>query len=162
MNIYRKKFLKKYNPIREFSQLNLHQAFYLELEAYRRLGTEPNFPSLIGYNEKDFTIDIERCGVSLKDLKKGVTLSKNDLKKQISHISRALNKARVVHLDICETGKNICFKDGCIYLIDFDLCVIDDKPLNSRVAELYHKYIAAKEDVFDRLYRVISKFTEDK
>jgi hypothetical protein len=73
-----KKFTKKYrgyNPKRIYNDLTIYEAFNLELEIYKRLSGNENFPQLISFDDKKFTITIEDCGTSLD--KMNYTLAKD-------------------------------------------------------------------------------------
>lgn len=135
-----KEFTKKYrgyNPIREYNDLTIKEAFNLELEIYKRLSGNKNFPKLIRFDDNKFTITIEYCGNSVDKLK---SLKIDNLDEQINNILTTLEENKINHLDIHESGKNICYKDGIIYLIDFDIAVIDNKPLNKKLESILNSY----------------------
>lgn len=132
-----KKFIK-YNP---FSDLTPEQSFNLELECYHRLSGYPNFPRLIDVNKLDLTITLEDCGLSLKDIKyNNETIGICDLS-DIKKIINTLKKENIVHLDFKgKNPKNACYKSPNIFLIDFDVAVIDSMPLNQRLTDLYTQW----------------------
>ena len=135
-----KEFTKKYreyNPIRVYNDLTIEEAFNLELEIYKRLSGNNNFPKLIRFDDKKFTITIEHCGTSVDKLK---SMKIDNIDEQINNILNTLEKNKINHLDIHDSGKNICYKDGVIYLIDFDIAVIDNKPLNKKLKSILDNY----------------------
>lgn len=132
-------FVKKYKdfiPIKEVSNLSKEEAFDLELEIYKRVHHYDNFPKLISYNKKTLFLEIENCGRSL-DRVGNRSLDIPNFKNQIKNICNILKKQKIIHLDITLCGKNICTKNNKIYLIDFDMAVIDGRPINSKLKQLY-------------------------
>lgn len=122
-----------YNPKRTWNDLTKKEAFELELEVYKRLQGEPNFPQLLSYDERRLELVISYCGQSLDRLK-SKQMVVPDLEQQIDRIADALDRHGIKHLDMLP--KNICFLDGQIYLIDFDVAVLDDVPLSDKLSEL--------------------------
>lgn len=137
------KIYKGYKPRRVYNRLTKREAFELELEIYKRISGEKNFPKLINYDKKKMTLEIEHCGKPLTQLDK---IEINDLDKQIKNIINVLKKNNIIHLDLHSSGKNICYKDGKIYLIDFDIAIIDNKPLN-RFLDSKNKDIDVEEAI---------------
>lgn len=135
-----------YNPTRIYNKLTKKQAFELELEIYKRVSGEENFPKLISYNEKNMELQIEHCGTSLNKLSK---IQIENLDEQIENIVNVLEKNNIQHLDLHPSGKNLCYKDGKIYLIDYDIAVIDDKPLNKHLEMVNEDY--KKIDIFSAI-----------
>lgn len=122
----------KYNPKRIYNDLTKKEAFELELEIYKRVSGEKNFPKLINYDIDKMFLEIEHCGKSLDKLSKINIKNPNE---QIENIDRVLKKYNIKHLDLHNSGKNICYKDGEIYLIDFDIAIIDNKPLSKKLSD---------------------------
>jgi predicted Ser/Thr protein kinase len=127
------KYRKDYNPVRVWNDLTKEQAFRLELEIYKRLLGEENFPQLISYDENQLKLEISHCGKSLQ-LIKNEEIKLKDFDGQIQNICEVLEKNNIHHLDIAL--KNICYSNEKIYLIDFDIAVIDNNPLNEKLANL--------------------------
>ena len=135
-----------YNPIRKYNGLNKKQAFELELEIYKRIGNYENFPKLISYNTNKLELLIEHCGQSLDKLNK---IKIDNLDEQILNIIDVLVNNKIVHLDLHQSGKNVCYKDGKIYMIDFDIAVIDNKPMSNIIRAELDRY--KHDKVFERI-----------
>lgn len=149
-------YIKKYNdyrPIKEVNGLNIKEAFNLELEIYKRVHHYNNFPKLVSYNEKLFKLEIEHCGQSLNRVGNRSLKIKN-LDNQIKNICFVLKKENITHLDLCLSGKNICTKNGLIYLIDFDMAVIDNKPINLKLKKMYEN--KKNENIYKTIHRILS------
>jgi predicted Ser/Thr protein kinase len=149
-----KRIYKGYNPKRNFNNLTKKEAFELELEIYKRVSGEDNFPKLISYDEKKLELIIENCGQSLDKIN---SLKIKNLDEQIKNICDVLKKHNIVHLDLHKNGKNLCYKDGKIYLIDFDITVIDGKPLSEKLRKIYNEYI-----IKDKTFEVIKNIFKNK
>ena len=143
-----------YNPKRNFNNLTNKVAFELDLEIYKRVSGEDNFPKLISYDEKKLELIIENCGQSLDKIN---SLKIKNLDEQIKNICDVLKKHNIVHLDLHKNGKNLCYKDGKIYLIDFDISVIDGKPLSEKLRKIYNEYI-----IKDKTFEVIKNIFKNK
>ncbi len=129
-----KTFLRKfkgYHPIRYWNGLTIKQAFELELEVYNRLNGHKHFPKLLEINEKKYQLLLEHCGITLNNLP---VFTIPNLNIQINSIHESLESNNIIHLDI--RNENICFKNENIYLIDFDIVVLDRKPL-SKILKKY-------------------------
>ena len=151
--IYKRVF-RGYNPIRIYNNLTKKNAFELELEVYKRVSGKEGFPKLIKYDEKELSLSLEHCGKSLNMMKE---ISVKNLEEQIDNICNILEENEIIHLDlnICDGCKNICYKEGKIYLIDFDICVLDKKPLNELLRK---KYLVKKDvDFRDLIMKIIKK-----
>jgi len=135
-----KKF-KKYKNGKTLNGINLESVYLLELEVYRRLSGYKNFPSLIDVDDEKFRLTLEWCGESLSDLRKKQIESLTlylDLEYQITHIVSCLEKHNIQYVDI--SLQNICFKEGTIYLIDFDSVILDNASLSSEREEFLNKF----------------------
>lgn len=130
------KIFKHYDPIRSDNDLTIKQAFELELEVYKRVSHRSNFARLLSFSHDNHELTIENCGRTLLNIPYRSLHVKN-LDSQIDNICHVLKTNNIVHLDI--QSKNICYKNGIFYLIDFDMCILDNKPLNSKLAQLYAK-----------------------
>jgi predicted Ser/Thr protein kinase len=149
---YTKKY-KDYMPIKEVNNLTIKEAFDLELEVYKRVHHYDNFPKLISYDKKQFVLEIENCGRSL-DMIGNRTLQINNLDDQIKNICFVLKKENITHLDITPCGKNICTKNNKIYLIDYDMAVVDDKPINLKLKNLYDQQ--KNKNIYNMLKQIVS------
>jgi tRNA A-37 threonylcarbamoyl transferase component Bud32 len=129
------KLYSDYAPKRIYNDLTKQQAFELELEIYKRVHTNDYFPSLHEYNEERCELVIEHCGDNLVKIKKPLKIP--DLRLQVDRICQVLEEQRIMHLDIWKG--NICYKNGRIHLIDFDIAVVDDRPLSKLLRERYDK-----------------------
>jgi predicted Ser/Thr protein kinase len=127
--VYTRKYTG-YTPLRKYNLLTKEQAFDLELEIYKRLDGEANFPKLIGYSAEKLELYLEHCGISFDKLPKTHISNVNE---QIDHICDVLNKNNIQHLDMNPQGTNLCYKNNQIYVIDFDIACLDNKPLNDKI-----------------------------
>lgn len=151
MKSFTKKY-KSYNPKCPYNDLTIEEAFETELEIWKRLSGNEHFPKLLEFDEKNHTITLEHCGDSLDRIK---SLKIDNLDEQIDSIVRCLQKYKIVHLDMHDSGKNICYKNNKIYLIDFDIAVIDGNPRNEKLKSLFEKY---EENNFKKtIKRIVSK-----
>jgi len=144
MKNFTKKYHKKMNC---YSDLSNKESFELEKECLIRLKGFPHFPQIISSNQNNLTITMSHCGESLLNVSK-IPLKKVQVKAQITEIVETLKNAGICHLDILM--KNICYKNGRLYLIDFDIAVLDDTPMTQK---LYNRYI--KQDMTKKLERVL-------
>ena len=130
------KFTKKIKEYNYYSGLNAQETFELEKECLTRLKGYTNFPQIISSNQTNKTITMTHCGKSLLYLS-FLNISKENALKQIMSIAEALDKTHITHLDIM--AKNMCYKNGTIYLIDFDISVLDYTPMTTKLQERYRK-----------------------
>lgn len=129
--------------------LDIKNAKKLEVQCYKLLNSI-HFPKLISI-DKPNVIRIEHKGESLNLIKKKIKIP--HYKSQIDRIINEFRKKRIVHLDMHESGKNICVTDnGIISIIDFDIAVIDNNPLSNRLEQKYNKLLLQtnkKNDIYD-------------
>lgn len=142
---------KNYHPIRCDNDLSIKEAFNLELEAYKRVSHNPNFPRLLYYDVSKNEITLEHCGPNL-DAISNRSIIINNAYDQIKNICITLQSNNIFHLDI--QSKNLCYKNNTFYLIDFDMCVLDNKPLNKKLKELYDSQ--KKRNLFKILHAIIA------
>jgi tRNA A-37 threonylcarbamoyl transferase component Bud32 len=149
--------VKDYSKYDMFSKrfgLTPIEAFELELACYKRLSSYDNFPILINYDKKSFQLFLEDCGINLMSYfkskkrfrKKNEIFAKlevdiDSIQRQVETIIKTLNDNNIVHLDLSKPGKNLCFKNGSIYLIDFNIAVIDNNPLSKEINDLYDNFL---------------------
>jgi predicted Ser/Thr protein kinase len=130
------------------------QAYRTELECLLRLGKEFHFPRLVAADPIRYTISTEYCGEPFRKLKKwNAKIYIKNPEKQVSRIISSLKKNNIVYLDMNTNGKNLCYNDGQIYLIDFDYCVIDNFFYNKKVKKLYKNFF--KHGGYENLYEQI-------
>lgn len=96
-------------------------SYFNEKKTYLKLKGENYIPNFLYYDDKNLTFIIEDVGDSLRKLVRNNeyhNIPKN-LHLQLEFIMRNMyNKYKLIHGDI--TFRNICVKNGKIYLIDFD------------------------------------------
>jgi len=124
----------RYKPINRYNGLNKKTTFNLELEIYKRISGNDNFPKLISFEKEKCILIIENCGVSLDKFAKPFKIE--NLENQINNISKVLKENNIIHLDLI-LG-NICYKNGKIFLIDFEIAVLDNKPLTPQINYRYN------------------------
>jgi tRNA A-37 threonylcarbamoyl transferase component Bud32 len=137
------KTFKKYKKQGMRYGMTLKDVFELELETYNRVQCCENFPRLISYNNVNFTITLENCGISIHRLK-GMnmfhTIKLENVDDQVDKICKTLEEFHIAYLDL--SPQNICYKDNQIFLIDFDKVVLDNKPKSKELETLYIDYTA--------------------
>jgi hypothetical protein len=131
----------KHNP-NTWSGYTLNYAFDVELECYRRLEKYKNFPKVIDVDNKSKTITLQSCGQSLDILSKTTNLFEliPNITHQIENIWDSLNAENIHHLDV--QLKNFTFKDGILYLIDFDISILDGNINTLEIKSLFNDKIS--------------------
>jgi predicted Ser/Thr protein kinase len=144
------KTFKKYRKRGIHNGMTLAEVFGLELEIYHRLNGLENFPKLLSFDEINFTITIENCGLSLHKLRHidSSQINISNLDEQVDNICRGLKINNITYLDL--DPQNICLKDNNIFLIDFDKAVLDNNP-KSKVLE--NMYINFTKNVSENSFR---------
>jgi len=161
-----KKIVKIYNTK---TKLSRKVAFELETEALTKISDSykcyccdviedkkirEHFPKIIRTVISAGEIYLTNCGKSLnisgvkKDLK---DIDENILKCQLTCIMKNLIEAGVKHVDMPINGQNLCWDGDTLSLIDFDACVIDDKP-KSGVLKRWRNMYGSCEDMYIRLF----------
>ena len=151
------RYIKDYNKIKNknYHNLTYRQAYDLELECYLRISGKKNFPNLLDYDSKKMIFVLEDAGTDLRSylkkrkrfLKGSITDFKKidfkieNLNDQVDNIIETLRSNNISHLDCFKLGKNICYKNGNITLIDFNVAVLDENPLTNSLSNLYNSYI---------------------
>ena len=101
-----------------------------------------HFPKIIKYNSKEYELELTHKGINVKRLilrKRKMKIS--DASEQINCILYNLKKNKIRHLDIHDSGKNVCIDSaGTISLIDFDLAAIDENYLSLILKNRLSKY----------------------
>jgi predicted Ser/Thr protein kinase len=168
-------YIKDYKKIhsKDWHAQSHRQAFDLELECYFRISRKENFPTLLDYDKKNMILVLEHSGIDLrsytKEKKRFLKNSIDDFKEikfnianldnQIDNIIETLKYNSIAHLDCFKPGKNICYKDGKITLIDFNVAVIDQRPNTDKMDELYQEFIKNGDYVWlsNRLKKTLNK-----
>lgn len=160
-----KKYKNRERSNRTFNGIGVKDVFNLELTIYQRLKNCRNFPKLISADPINFTLTLEYCGESLKKIKKSNTeklyLASN-INDQISSIVNDLEKNNIQYVDV--SLHNLCYKNGLIFLIDFDSAIIDDNPLSNERKYYLDKFYntGGYTNLKTRLLNIIAKhFTLD-
>jgi hypothetical protein len=116
-------------------------AFSTEVECYRRLFKHKNFPNVISVDDENQTMILEHCGESLDILLKNKNLSQliPNIEQQLGDIWDSLQIENIHHLDV--QLKNFTYKDGILYLIDFDIAILDNKIETSELQSIFNNTI---------------------
>lgn len=128
-----------YNPKRLWSGLTREQAFMLELEIYRMLHRYQGFPRVIRSDARDQTLIISHVGISLEKLQ-FIDLEPLVAEKQVLELVEAMRKEGVMHLDLHTSGKNVTFLNGRLYLVDFDIAILDGNFLTQELKSRWTLY----------------------
>ena len=92
--------------------------FYKKSKAFKcKCGHGGHFPKLLAWNSKDKAIIISHVGTAIKELKEVPRI--DDLEAQIDCILDSFESIDFYHLE--PHNRNICFKNGTIYVIDFEI-----------------------------------------
>ena len=102
----------------------------MEKKILQRLKGAKHFPEILGFNDKEMILVMSHCGNPFK----GERI--DNINEQASEIADTLLKRRVRQLDE-SMNNNLLIKNGIIYMIDFDIACIDDKPMNNWLGLLY-------------------------
>jgi tRNA A-37 threonylcarbamoyl transferase component Bud32 len=142
MDVYKKLYKKNYNKKNLNKYTNVHKidAFKTEVECYNRLSKYQNFPKLIDFDEKALSITLEHCGQALSEDSKSKKIKIPTIlnfEEQIYNIWNALMTENVINLDI--QLKNFTYKNDILYLIDFDIAVVDMIFNSKEIKEMYKK-----------------------
>jgi predicted Ser/Thr protein kinase len=133
--------------VKHFNNTFHRSAFATELKVYQRLEGADFIPKLINWDQNLWQIKIEHVGPTIFDLqKKNQRIYVPDLDQQLERAADFLESRNVVHLDAHR--KNTCYRDGKIYLIDWEKAVIDPEEyyanktrmVNSREKMLRRRY----------------------
>ena len=90
-----------------------------EINFYRKLYCLKHFPDLVAVDES--AIYITYCGLPLMDQLSEVAL--DNVREQLDDMLTTLEKVGIRHRDI--TTGNLCWKNGCLYLVDFGWSIWD-------------------------------------
>jgi hypothetical protein len=137
MKTYRKEIKHSVN---QWSGYTKEVAFNIELECYTRLQSHKNFPNVVSVDIINQSIELEYCGESLDTLiqsSDSIELLIPDLTDQLHSIWNSLEKEGVNHLDV--QLKNFTLNDGILYLIDFDIAVVDGEVKTNEIKSVFDK-----------------------
>jgi tRNA A-37 threonylcarbamoyl transferase component Bud32 len=148
-----KRVYKDRKKLLSWTGLTLEQIFDLELEVYKRVGNYDNFPTLISYDKSKTELIIEDCGASLDKIKTPFKIP--NLEQQIDNIVSVLKEHNIVHLDL--ELNNICYKDGKIYMIDFERVVVDGKYLTNVLKNALNAF-QSKWTTKSKLEHILKKY----
>ncbi len=141
-------------PKREFKKSNgltLPQYFRLEKACLEILNTNykckcarkrNHFPAILKCDIKKCIFELSDQGISIDTMiqeRKKVRIT--DLDEQLDCILDNLKRNKIRHLDIHDSGKNMCIdKFGNISLIDFDVASIGNNYMSETLKERSNKY----------------------
>src|SRR5205085_2010613 len=101
-----------------------------------------HFPTILKSDPQKFKFELTDQGTSIDVLiseHRKVKIA--DLEEQIDCIVSNLRRNRIRHLDIHDSGKNMCVdKSGNISLIDFDVATIGNQYLSDTLKERMERY----------------------
>jgi len=125
----------------------------LEKSALRRIEekcdgpTKKHFPRLVAFNNRSITTTAVGTSLAIpKSRRYQKSLKLESVINQTHNIIHCLRVSNVRHLDYKVDCKNIAIsKKKIIALFDFDISVIDDKPLSPRINELYEHRLSFKD-----------------
>lgn len=144
--------------------LSIKESYKLEKECLMRLSKKyecicsrkrQHFPIIKKYDDKINKLFLTINGISLDIINKlyNITLNVQNVNEQINCILHNLKKSKIVHLDLYP--KNVCINlYGDISLIDFDISMIDNKPLTDKIKNRYLNY---SDDKFMNNFKSIIK-----
>lgn len=147
-------FEKLYSDRFGVSGLEAQRACWLELSCLRRLqslgGPAANhFPIPVALDAEQPRLTMTHQGWSLDvvpaHLRAEIAAKlRPDIARQAAAITEALERARVIHLDLHATGRNMAITaDGHVSLIDFDIAVFDDRVISAAIAQRLRRWQAA-------------------
>ena len=122
-----------------------------------------HFPKIIKVDLQNSEFELTDQGKSIDILiKKKKKMKIPDIDDQIDCILDNLNRNKIRHLDLHDSGKNVCVdKHGTISLIDFDVASIGSNYLSITLHERANKYgtyatylIEAKKKIFDMIDQI--------
>jgi predicted Ser/Thr protein kinase len=138
-------FTKKFNNNYYYSGLSKYDSYKIEKRCLERLQKNykcickkksNHFPKIIDYNDNKRVLKMTHLGETLRNISNNKFKNKNiNFEEQINCIDYNLKKAKVNHLDMHLSGKNMVINDDSILgVIDFDLATIDDR--NDKVSKI--------------------------
>ena len=164
-----KHFVRTYSYKKKRNQIkargSVYHSFYRELECLKRLQGHENFPQLIDYDEDQMWIKMSYCG---EPYPAHILKNNKQLVPQVDKIVSVLEKQKILYpyerilshrKDITAEFPvhNLHYKDGKIYLIDFEMSL----PLDSGYADYFGNRFTKMFDRYDNnvfrelLHRVV-------
>jgi hypothetical protein len=167
MKVYVKDY-KNYNHVKDFSELNAHQAYELELKGLQRVRGYNHMCQLIDYNTEDLTLTTQWAGLMLDHytgktkkikrwnkqcrcaIKQGTNkptppiildfeMSNIQVVNQCRTIFEIFKNLDIVHLDL--EFKNICVENNQLTIIDFGCIVLDKTPASKFIEDRYRNFL---------------------
>lgn len=152
--VYVKRFTSKYQT---WNSMSAYQCFILELDCLSRINCAmqsrnktKHFPILVDFDLNTLTITISNNGNALNKLKEPFVVK--NLSLQIEEIFETLKQAKVIHLDMVTSGKNVVVnKEGILTIIDFNMAQANGYSFNHCVEKriLDKTYTLTKECFLD-------------
>lgn len=147
--------IKKITKDNVLNGLDRNESFKLEYNCLKILNDNfecicnlncQHFPKIKSSNKKKCLFIFSNCGYSLNRYnflvkkKKIKPIIPKNINQQIDCIIYNLIKSNIKHLDVDNSGKNICITEkGIISLIDFDIATIKDDFKSDIIKKLYDK-----------------------
>ena len=151
-----KTFVKKFRSrYKSFNGLSSYQNFILELDCLSLINNlnvdedrPRHFPRIIDFNVEDKSITMSDQGLSVDRLTQEVVIP--EFESQVSRMLQILHDAKVVHMDMNPSGRNLLVdKMGTLSIIDFDCAVALDRPFSKSYQRRVYTYRTTKERIID-------------
>lgn len=158
---HKKVFKSRY---RNWNAMSAYQNFILELDCLSRINETmwsiekvKHFPILVDYDIESLEITISHNGESLNQIQNGgIRIERSEAKRQVIDALDILDKAKVVHLDMCRSGKNIVINNKQVFtFIDFNMAQANGISFNYCVEQRIneHSHTLTKDMFFSILER---------
>ncbi len=154
--VYTKQFRTRFQ---NWNGMTAYQNFILELDCMSRINRvletgdiRRHFPRLVQFDVKSLTVTYSYEGVGVNNLQESVVVPR--VWEQLDEIDRTFKRARVVHLDMHRSGKNLLVgSKGNITVIDFDVAQAGGLSFNWSIDKRIEsgKLVASKANMFDIL-----------
>ncbi|WP_156824353.1 hypothetical protein [Thioalkalivibrio thiocyanoxidans] len=154
--MYTKQFRTRFQ---NWNGMTAYQNFILELDCMSRINRvletgdiRRHFPRLVQFDVKSLTVTYSYEGVGVNNLQESVVVPR--VWEQLDEIDRTFKRARVVHLDMHRSGKNLLVgSKGNITVIDFDVAQAGGLSFNWSIDKRIEsgKLVASKANMFDIL-----------
>tara|TARA_B100001093_G_scaffold284446_1_gene271697 strand:+ start:60 stop:632 length:573 start_codon:yes stop_codon:yes gene_type:complete len=163
-------YIKKINKkkIIKYTNLNANKSYKLEKNCLERLqknfkcickDKKQHFPKIVKTYEgkKYYIIEMTNIGKSINKIKEKKNINKELIDEQIKCILHNLEKSKVTHLDMHNTGKNMTLNDNILGLIDFNAAIIDGNPESDKIRNKYEKTKKNNKNQFMNILNRIMK-----
>lgn len=95
-----------------------------------------HFPKIVSCVDVEYKFKLTNCGTSLDVTPKESKIPNQD--EQINCIVENMKKSNIQHLDVVNTGQNICLDtDGTLSVIDFDIASINEVFLSTEIQDRF-------------------------